>query len=338
MELNSVSQSDFTRLALMIWEKSKASVSNIMRTSGLFKIESIPKGTGDTREYSEIDLNEYALNKDESDDAARASAQQGYKKTMTAVTRGMDIGISKVMRDRNKYPEVISKLTNLGKLPDNRLDLDLTHRLTFGTATTYTDMDGKSVSIDLGDDLQLFYSEHLLLGADGGGSSTTYRNRLANNPSLSKGSLEGMERLVAEETYNYHGELMAETPFDVLWTGPDPNTVNTAQEYLKSTADPEGAHSGTFNGYASKYRHLIIPRLATDASGGPDTDKRYYWGIASTSHSTAHLGIWNETYLLTPTELGKDSTEDWNYGARNDYGICIVSGSFIKMSSGDGAA
>lgn len=322
----------------MIWEKSKDSLANVMRGSGLFQFEAIPEGTGDSREYSEVDLQEYALDKSESDQAARASVQQGYRKTMNAVRRARDIGISVEMRKRNKYPQVVSRLTNLGKLIDNRLDIDLTHRLTFGTATSYTDMDGTSTSITTGDSLQLFYSAHLLAGADGGGSSTTFRNRLANNPRLSKGALEGIERLITEETYNYHGELVAEMPFDVLWTGPDPNTVNTAQEYLKATADPEGAHSGTFNAYGSKYRHLIFPRLATTAAGAPDTDKRYYWGIAATSHSTAHLGVWEETYLLGPDDLGKDSTEDWNYGSRGSYGICIVSASWIKMSSGDGAA
>ena len=338
MELNTVSQSDFTRLALMIWEEAKASLQNVMRGSGLFKVEDIPAGSGDTREYSEIDLEEYALTKAQSDDAARASVQQGYRKTMTVARKGRDIGISVEMRKYNKYPDVIAKLTSLGKMIDNRLDLDLTHRIGFGFSTAYTDMDGDSISITTGDGLALFSSVHKLLGADGGGSSTTYRNALANNPRLSKGALEGIERLVTEETYNYHGELMAETPFDVLFTGPDPNTVNTAQEYLKSTADPEGAHSGTFNGYASKYRHLIIPRLATTAAGAPDTDKRYYWGIASVPHSTAHLGVWEETYLLGPDDLGKGSDEDWNYGSRGAYGVCIVSGSWIKCSKGDGAA
>jgi len=338
MELNTISQSDFTRLATMRWLKSKASLSNIMRNSGLFKIEAVPANTGETREYSEIDLNEYASNKSEGDQAERASVQQGYRKTITAVRRAKDIGITVEMRKRNKAPEVIARLTNLGKLIDNRLDLDLTHVFTFGWDTSYTDMDGATVAATTGDTKALFYSAHLLVGADEGGSSTTYRNALANNPRLSKGSLEGIERLVAEETYNYHGELMAEMPFDVLWTGPDPNTVNTAQEYLKSTADPDGAHSGTFNGYASKYRHLIIPRLATTAAGARDTDKRYYWGIASTSNSTAHLGIWEETFLLTPDELGKDSTESWNYGARGSYGWGVVSGSFVKGSKGDGSA
>lgn len=333
MELNTVTLNDFVKIADVIFEDSKASVTSVMRNSGLFKVESIPEGTGESREYSEIDLEEYADNKNESDDADRAQVQQGYSKTMTAVRRAKDIGISVEMRKRNKYQTVTSRLTNLGKLIDNRLDLDLSHRLTFGTATTYTDKNGITVDISCGDSLALFYTAHTLRG-----SSTTYRNRLANNPRLSKGALEGIERLVVEETYNQFGEIVAEMPFDVLWTSNDPNTVNTALEYLKSTSDPEGNHSGTYNPYSAKYRHLIIPRLATTASGAPDTTKRYYWGIASTSHSTAHLGIWEESHLLTPDELGKDSSEDWDFGARGSNGICVVSGSWIKFSSGDGAA
>jgi hypothetical protein len=253
---------------------------------------------------------------------------------MTVKRHALDIGISYEMRAFNKYPEVVSTLTSLARQVPNRMDLDLAHRLTFGTATTYTDMDGETVSITCGDSLALYSTVHTLRG-----SSTTYRNRLANNPRLSKGALEGMERLITENTYNQLGEKMADMPFDILWTTDDPNTCNTAREYLQSTADVEGSNSGVVNVYKSKYRHLILPRVATTAAGAPDTDKRYYWGLASSLGSTAHLGIWEEAHLKTPSELnaGEDfSTDDWQYGTRGGYGICIVSGSWIKFSDGQG--
>ncbi len=112
----------------------------------------------------------------------------------------------------------------------------------------------------------------------------------------------------------------------------------TAREYLQSTADVEGTNSGVTNVYKAKYRHVVLPLVATTAAGAPDTDKRYYWGIVSTGMSSAYLGVWEEPHLLAPADLGKDSTEDWNYGVRGGYGIVIVSGSFIKASYGTGAA
>jgi len=335
-ELNTSTLADFVKNATILWAKGFDSVEQVMRKSGLYQIVSIPKNSGNTREFSEIDTEEYAKKKDQGDEAQRAQVQQGYSKIMTKYRVALDIGITYEMRTENKYPEIVSTLKGLGKQVAQRMDLDLAHRITFGTATTYVDMDGETVSITTGDSLQLFYSAHTL-----NGSSTTYRNRLANNPRLSKGALEGMERLAVEETYNSLGQKMTMS-FDVLWTTDDPNTINTAREYLQSTADVEGAHSGIKNVYMSKYRHVVLPRVATDNEGNPDTDKRYYWGIASTGMTGGRLGVWEEPRLKTPPADGNSgeefSTDNWNFGVRGGYGIVWLNGTAIKFSSGDGSA
>jgi hypothetical protein len=335
MELNVVTLSDFTKLATVLWQKGLDSVPQTMRKSGLFKEVPVPSNSGNTREFSEIDAQEYAKRKGESDQAERASVQQGYSTTMTMYRVALDIGISYEMRTQNKYPEVTARLTNLGRQVANRMDLDMAHRIGFAASTSYTDMDGNTVATVVGDTYQLAYTAHTLAG-----SSTTFRNILANNPRLSKGALESIERLQVEETYNQFGEKMV-MPFDILWTTDDPNTVNTAKEYLQSTADVEGSNSGVKNVYMSKYRHVILPRVATTAAGAPNSDKRYYWGTASSQYSTAYLGIWEEPRLKTPTEGSNAedfSTDDWNYGARGGYGLTVVSAAWLKLSKGDGTA
>jgi len=335
MELNRASLGDFVKLADVLFIKGFLSVPQYMRGSGLVKEYPIGANTGNTREFSEIDVEEYAKKKPESEQAARAKVQQGYTKTMTKYRVALDIGISYEMRTENKYPEVVSKLTGLGKQVTNRMDLDLAHRIGYAASASYTDMDGETVSITVGDGYQLAYSAHTL-----NGSSTTFRNILANNPRLSKGALEGIERLATEETYNQFGEKMV-MPFDVIWTTDDPNTCNTVKEYLQSTSAPDAGVAGVTNVYMSKYRHVILPRIATTAAGAPDTTKRYYWGIASSAYSTLYLGIWEEPRLKTPSagNNGEDfSTDDWDFGCRGGYGIATVSASWFKMSKGDGTA
>ncbi len=335
MELNSVSFSDFVRLADIIFEKQKQSLRQEAMNSGMFVREAIPTNSGNTREYTEIDLQEYAQFKGQGDQANRAKVQQGYNKVITSYRVALDIGITYEMRTQNKYPEVVRRLTNLANTAINRRELDLTHRLTFGTATSYTDMDGRTIDTTIGDTLALFSTVHTVVG-----SSTTYRNRLANNPQLSRGSLEGMEQLVAENTINQFGEKMV-VPFDILWVSDDPNTVNTAMEYLKSVGSPDYANSGVTNVYKGKYKLAILPRLATDANGAVDTTKRKYWGLASSLYSTAHLAVWEEPHLKVPENLnaGEEfSTDDWNFGVRAGYGIAIVNGGWVKFSSGDGTA
>lgn len=335
MELNTMSLGDFVRLAGIIFEKAKQSLSQEARNSGIFVVENIPMNSGNTREYTEIDLQEYAAFKGEGDQAQRAKVQQGYSKVLTSYRIARDIGITYEMRSQNKYTEVVRRITNLAPLAMNRFDLDLSHRITFGTATSYVDQDGRTIDITTGDGLSLFNTAHLLRG-----TATTYRNRLANNPQVSRGALEGMERLIVEETLNQFGEKQV-IPFDVLWTTDDPNTVNTVREYLQSTAEISATNNGVINVYKGKYRHVILPRVATTAAGFTDATKRRYWGLVSTQFSSAHVGIWEDARLKIPADLnaGEEfSTDDWNFGVRMGYGIAVLSGTFIKMSSGDGVA
>jgi len=333
MELNSITLDKFTENADYIYTKALKSIPREAYNSGIFKVVNIGANSGDTRVFTEMDHEEYAGTKSQGDQAERAQVQVGYSQTVTTGRIGKDIGITVEMRKYNKYPEVISMLTNLGEYCSRRMDLDLTHRLTFGTATTYTNKEGATVSIDCGDDTALFDSTHDLAG-----SATTYRTILANNPILSKGAMEAAELLMVQR-YNNLGELKSIVA-DRLFTSNDPNTVNTAREYLQSTADLAGDNPGVVNVYKAKFTHVILPRLATTAAGAYDSDKTKYWGITSSSDSTAYIGVWEQPFMLAPT-VGDGiefSTENWNYGTRASYGIGIVSAHWVAFSKGDGAA
>lgn len=335
MELNTVSLGDFVKLAGIIFEKSKMSLGQEARNSGMFMFNPIPMNSGNTREYTEIDQNEYAKYKGEGDQAARGKVQQGYSKTLTHYRIAEDIGITYEMRSMNKYPEVVRRLTNLAGKGVNRMELDLTHRITFAFSTSYTDMDGRTVDTTLGDALALASTVHKLKG-----TSTTFRNILANNPQVSKGAIEGMEKLIVEETLNQFGEKVV-IPFDIIFTSDDPNTINTVREHLQSTAAVDAVNAGVTNVYKGKYRHVILPRLATDANGAVDTTKRRYWGLASSMYTTGHFDVWEEPRLKIPANLnaGEEfSTDDWNFGVRAGYGICIVNAVWIKISKGNGEA
>lgn len=333
MELNINSLPDFVRNANILWLKGKNSVPQVMRTSGIVKEIPIPQLTGNTREFTEIDLEEYASRKGESNQSSRAKVQQGYSKIGTLYRISKDIGISYEMRTQGKYYEITQKLTRLGKLAPNRIDLDLAHRFTFGTATSYVDQDGVTIDTTVGDTYQLFYTAHTLRG-----SSTTFRNRLANNPQLSRGALEAMEKMRVENSYNQFGQKMSMMD-DVLWTTDDPNTVNTAKELLRSNSNPTQNNEGVVNVYQNKYKLVVLPRVATDKDGAPDSTKAKYWGVASSEYSTLYLGMHEEPHMKAPPTEGSNaeefSTDDWNFGVRAGYMVVSVSASWVGFSSGD---
>lgn len=335
MELNTITLSDFVKLANVIFIRGASSVDNAMVGSGIVKTMDITENTGNTREFSEIDSNEYLSYKGQSDQAARGKVQQGYSKIMTKYRVAENIGISYEMRSENKYPEVTNALLNGGRKGPNTIDLDLSMRLAFATATSYTDRDGRTINTTVGDGFQLAYTAHTLKG-----SSTTFRNRLANNPQPSKIAFEAMERLITEQTYNQFGEKMT-VPFDIIFTSDDPNVCNVVSEYLKSTGQPDLVNPSVVNPYKGKYRHVKLPRLAMTAVGAPDSTKRYYWGMVSSTLSSFYLGMWERPHMIAPT-AGSNAedvqTDDWDFRLRAGYGLVIVGSTWIKMSTGNGAA
>jgi hypothetical protein len=333
--LNTASFRDLVDNVTIIWNKSLDTLMTPARSSGLYQVGTWAEGEGDTRQYSMIDTQKFAKRKSEGGSASTAKVQQGYTKTSSPERFGTEIEITWEMRKYNKYKTVHDKLVSLAEHIPNRLDLDLSHRITFGTATSYVDQDGETVTISVGDGLALFSTAHTLRG-----SASTYRNRLANNPQFSKGALEGMEKLVVEESLTQLGEKQT-AQYDIVYSTDDPNTVNTIRTHLQSTADISAQNEGVVNVYRSKYRHVVLPNLATDANGAPDSTKAKYWGIASSRQSSAFCDIVEENTLTAPTPNGNAddfSTDNWTYKSRGTRAIVIVDGSWIKFSSGDGTA
>jgi len=335
--LNTASYPDLTAQGDIEFTTGVASVDANARSSGIWKTSIWIDGTGNTKVFSEFDAEEYARKKDEGAQASQAVFQQGYSLTVAPIRFGLDTAITYEMRKDNKYEEITNMFTDLGAQCANRIELDLTHRITFGTAITYTNLDGDTISIDTGDDFALFYSAHTLTG-----SSDTYRNILANNPQVSTGALEAMEKMNVENTLNNLGQKKA-LKYDIIYTTDDPNTGNTVAEILQSTAKISAPNAGVKNIYQAKYRHVVLPLIATDASGNVDSTKAKYWGLASSSAKGAQLKFAlreapNMTAASPNSNSEEFSTEDWKYKGRARYAIGSVVGRGITLSKGDGSA
>lgn len=332
--LSTISLSDFTRNAQILWLKGAEQFDAVARRSGLVREVAVPQNSGNTREFSEIDLEQYARVKPQGDQATYARVQQGYSKTGTLYRVAFAEAITYEMRTQGKYPEVIAKLTNLLPTAMNRMELDLQHRVTFATATSYTDMDGRTVDTTLGDTLALASTAHTVRGA-----SATFRNRLANSPQLSRGALEAMEKMRVENHINQFGQKVPVMD-DILWTTDDPNTVNTAREILQATASVTAVQEGIPNVYRGKYKHVILSRVATDKDGNVDSTKAKYWGLASSRGSSFYLGVHEEPHVIPPSANGAQDvlTDDWVFNVRAGYMIVIVSANWFCISLGDGTA
>lgn len=328
--VNSSTFSDFVANMKIVWLDAFEAVPRA--AAAIYKTKPSKEKITD---YSAIDMPRFARRKDEGDDAQSATPTQNYRKTITKYRVQRSASITWEMRTYDKYDKMMETIRGLGEMAANRMELDMTHRLTFAFATSYTDMDGETVSTTVGDTLALGSTAHTVPG-----SSTTFRNIVANNPTLSRGGMEAAETLFATQMINAAGEKVVVRP-DTLIIPENPVYENIALEYLNSTAAPDGAHAGVTNVYKGKYRLLKLPDWATDASGQRDSTKENYWALASLKSSTAVCEVSEEPHLIAPS-AGSNSedfdNDNWKFKTSAAYGIEIVSPHWIVLSKGDGTA
>ncbi len=309
-------------------------VNDLADVKSLYMVENVPANTGDRRIYDEIEGETYAKLKGEGEDAEKTAVIKGYSKTMINRRFGCEIDITYEARSYGKNQEILRKLTSLATFVPQRMALDLTHRFSFMTATSYTDLDGTTVDTDMGDDFALVYSAHTLTG-----SGDDYSNVVTGNPAFSQGGLEVAMGVANTQMLSNFGERRVYN-FNTIVTGDDPATVRAVRELLNSTADITQNNSGVVNTYKGMFKHVVLPRLATTATGAYDSTKAKYWLLVANGEWEGHLGVWEAANLKKPASgnNGEDLHNDnWTYGARGGYGICVVSGKGLVGSTGVGA-
>lgn len=324
--LNTASFSQLTDLIRKTFVRTQAMI--VPQAQQLFIKDSVGKAQGNTKRYDEIDTQTYAKRKNEGQLSKKANVGIGYNVTMTKKRIAMEIDISQEMRDENRYPEVGALITNLSQFAPQRIELDLTHRLTFATSTSYTDLDGTTVDLTVGDGLALLSSAHTLKF-----SASTYSNRVSGDPIFSRGSLEAAEQLGVSNVLSNFGERRV-IKFNSIITSDDPNTCNNVRQFLESTSDVDQNNPAVINVYNRKYRHIVLPQLSTTATGAYDSTKKRIWFLGSIGLSMmgwqAYYGVWEEPHLKNAPVTGANnddfSRDIWTYGTRAGYGVVVVSG------------
>lgn len=292
----------------------------------LFMTDSVGAGEGELKLIQEYDFTTYARAKPQGVDAKKAAFGIGYYITIRTKRIGMEAEITFEMRRYNKKQEVMAAITSLPWFCPQRVELDLTHRLTFCTSTSYVNLDGETVDLTVGDGLAVASTVHTLKF-----STLTYSNRVTGDPLFSKGALEAAELLTTTDILSNFGEKRV-MDFNRIVTGNNPTIVNAVKQFLRSTSDNTQNNSGVINVNQDKYQHVILPQLATTATGAIDSTKKNWWFLAAVG---AGLRGWQAWYVeweamnLIPSTAGNgmDVHKDiWYYNVRQSYNIGIVSG------------
>lgn len=305
---------DLVKNALVQWREEYELVEKNAR-----QLYDIVPNENLTSEYSQIDSPGFARRKDEGGAYVIGSPRQGYTLNLTKSRIGLRDSVTWEMRKYDKYREIEKKMRGLGESTAMRIELDLTHLFTFGLqGSSYTNMDGETVNTVTGDGLQIFSDSHTITG-----SSTTVDN-YGGTAAFNRTNLEAAERLF-RNMVNMNDMKVVPKP-DTIITGDDPAIVNVVSEFLKSMDAPDTAERAT-NVYKGKYKHIVLPLLATTNLGAPTSTGRYYWMLADMKKKDAILEF-SEMPTFTapnPGSNGEDfDTDDWKFKSSASYAYGVL--------------
>lgn len=322
--LSTISEPEFSDLVRRNWTIVQNTIDR--NAKEMFVMDKIGSGNGSSKLYNEYDTDTYSRFKPEGAAMSKASVGVGYNRIMTPTTMARQIDVTLEDRVMNRYMEVQSKLTSLSGFFENRLDLDLSHVITFASSTSFTDMDGQTIDNTTGDGLALASAVHTLAF-----SSTTYSNVVSGAPQFSQTALQAALLVADYQILNNFGQRR-QMNFNVIWCAQDPTTEQAIDQLIFSTADVDAVQAGIINTYRGKFRRVTLPNVATTADGSGDLTKRKFWGVAAVGQGLEGwqgiLGMWMPNQLKTPTpgNNGEDiDTLDWTYATVGIYGIAPVS-------------
>lgn len=219
-------------------------------------------------------------------------------------------------------------MRGLGQATAERIELDLTHLFTFGLqGSSYTNIDGETVSTTTGDGVQIFSNSHTIT------YDSTNVDNLNGTEVFGRTGLEAAERLF-RGMVNNKGKKVTPKPNCII-TGDDPAMQNAVAEFMRSIKAPDTAENAV-NVYNGRYSHITLPYLATTTVGAPTSTGRYYWMLADLSKKDAILEFSENPTFITPSSGGNGEdfdTDDWNFKSSASYAYGILDFKWIVGSA-----
>jgi hypothetical protein len=179
------------------------------------------------------------------------------------------------MYDQYDIMQVGRSAQHVGMTLAKRIELDLQKQIGEGFGTSYTDIDGTTISTTSADGLAIFSALHTV-----NGSADTYSN--LGTAAFGQTGLEELEELFVG-FLNHSGELVDRVP-TAIFTTDNPTVVNLVREYNKGMNHIQDSNRG-INVYQNRYDHVVMKYLDTDSNGQKDASKKNHWGLVDLSNN-----------------------------------------------------
>lgn len=240
------------------------------RVSPLYMKKAFVPNTGQYMTLTEQDMQTYGNEQPEGSNPIFAKYGIGRTLTFTFTDYGNAYQSSARARLTMKHADVVAKWADLPRLLIERRYLDGVHRLTFAASASYTNMDGTVKDNRCIDGLAAVSASHTLPF-----SSATYTNIVPVNPVFGKTGLLAAELLFKTEIKDGFGVQQNIEPNTLITTN-DPTLMYNVRQILGSSTEVGQANSAVINAL-TRYRHVVLPKLDSDANGAYDATKKDTW-------------------------------------------------------------
>jgi len=237
------------------------------RVMPLYRKDPFMTGSGEWKTYTETDTQTYGNEQPEGTNPTMIKYGIGRTLNYTYFDYGNATTVTERAIRNNKYREVFEQLVSLPRLLENRRYLDGVHQLTFGSAASYVNMDGRTVDMTTVDGLAPFHAAHTLPH-----SPATWSNIVPSNPAFSKAGLLAAELLFKTNVLDGFGKRKVIMPTHLITTD-DPTLCYNVKQIMGSTTEVGQANSGVINAL-NDYTHVKLPQLDSDATGAYDSAKK----------------------------------------------------------------
>lgn len=291
-----------------------------------------------TTDHSKMSSVQTARRRDDGGNAQQTTVKQGYRVTMTKTEIALELDVTKQMRMYDQYGKIMELCRSISSGVQRRAEYDLAAHLFYGWATSYTNIDGETVTTTAPDGLALFSASHTA-----NGSANTYSNQMATGTTHDPFSVDVLERMeqAGNSFLDEADGRRLPTKFDTIITGTHGPTVNTVQRVLNSMLTPGSSLDDTNNSknvLMSRYQHLIVPHLDTNpATEAEDTTRNRYVFLANLRNPDRNgfrMEFSQDPMLDEPGVVTESGV--WQYLATADYQTGLLAANFIVGNKGDG--
>jgi len=326
----SITRADFNDLiknAKVQWKKAADEFPSVRNQIAV--VASVDEATS---EHSSISGLPTARRRSDGGEAYKGEPKQGFTKTFNQQEVAIEIDVTKQMRKFDKYNEIMSRIRNSSRSAQRRLELDVASLLSYAWSTSYTNLDGETVTTSVPDGLALINAAHTVNGASG-----TFANQLSGtHDPISPSTLESLEELF-NNFLDDDGRNIPVMP-DTIISGRHAPTVHEIKRIMNSEL-LAGTSDNDKNTFKNSYNHIIVPFLDLNADESRDSGKSRYVFLAALNDRDMNgfrVEMSQDAKLEAPDQVTE--TGIWQFVTTALYDFGTLRANFIAGTKGNGSA